>query len=71
MLVNYPERSPHVTQFGFDMLFGVCRPVQFREPVLAGEFIVRAESKTDFKAVFGQVESRDLVQARARIGGTM
>lgn len=40
-------------------------------PVRAGEFIVRAEPKTDFKAVFGRVESRDLVQARARIGGTI
>ena len=40
-------------------------------PVRAGEFTVRAEPKTDFKAVFGRVESRDLVQARARIGGTI
>ena len=40
-------------------------------PVQAGEFTVRIEAKTDFKAVFGRVESRDLVQARARIGGTI
>ena len=40
-------------------------------PAISGEFIVRAEPKTDFKAVFGRVESRDLVQARARIGGTI
>jgi RND family efflux transporter MFP subunit len=40
-------------------------------PASAGEFTVRAEPKTDFKAVFGRVESRDLVQARARIGGTI
>lgn len=40
-------------------------------PANAGEFTVRAEPKTDFKAVFGRVESRDLVQSRARIGGTI
>jgi RND family efflux transporter MFP subunit len=38
---------------------------------LAGEYIVHAAPKTDFKAVFGRVESRDMVQARARIGGTI
>ncbi len=38
-------------------------------PASAGEFAVSAEPKTDYKAVFGRVESRDLVQARARIGG--
>jgi RND family efflux transporter MFP subunit len=40
-------------------------------PVQAGEFTVQAEARTDFKAVFGRVESRDMVQARARIGGTI
>lgn len=39
--------------------------------VQAGEFVVRAEARTDLKAVFGQVESRDLAVARARIGGTV
>jgi RND family efflux transporter MFP subunit len=52
-------------------LFGVISLMSFVAPALAGEFIVRAEPKTDFKAVFGRVESRDLVQARARIGGTI
>ncbi len=53
------------------VLFGVISLMSFVAPALAGEFIVRAEPKTDFKAVFGRVESRDLVQARARIGGTI
>lgn len=48
---------------------GVLAP----EPAMvqAGEFTVQAEARTDFKAVFGRVESRDMVQARARIGGTI
>ncbi len=52
-------------------LFGVVAVISFMTPVLAGEFPVQVEVKTDFKAVFGRVESRDLVQARARIGGTI
>jgi RND family efflux transporter MFP subunit len=55
--------------------FGVIGAIVFQVPgvvpAIAGEFIVRAEPRTDFKAVFGRVESRDLVQARARIGGTI
>lgn len=38
---------------------------------LAGEFGVSAEPKLEMKAVFGRVESRDTVEARARIGGTI
>jgi RND family efflux transporter MFP subunit len=52
-------------------LFGVIALIHFVTPVLAGEFTVQVEARTDFKAVFGRVESRDLVQARARIGGTI
>jgi RND family efflux transporter MFP subunit len=52
-------------------LFGVITLMSLVAPALAGEFVVMAEPKTDFKAVFGRVESRDLVQARARIGGTI
>lgn len=57
------------------MALGVIGAIVFQAPgavpANAGEFIVRAESKIDFKAVFARVESRDLVQARARIGGTI
>ena len=40
-------------------------------PSRAGEYTVHPVVKTDLKAVFGQVESRDIVQARARLGGTI
>ncbi|MEO6608655.1 MAG: efflux RND transporter periplasmic adaptor subunit [Aestuariivirga sp.] len=40
-------------------------------PVWAGDYTVHSISKTDLKAVFGRVESRDIVQARARLGGTI
>jgi RND family efflux transporter MFP subunit len=40
-------------------------------PAAAGEVAVRAIERPDLKAVFGQVESRDVVPARARIGGTI
>jgi RND family efflux transporter MFP subunit len=38
---------------------------------LATEFTVRPQDKTELKAVFGRVESRDTALARARIGGTI
>lgn len=37
----------------------------------AAEYMVKAVERPDLKAVFGQVESRDLVPARARLGGTI
>lgn len=37
----------------------------------AAEIIVHRVEKTDMKAVFGRVESRDTVPARARLGGTI
>lgn len=37
----------------------------------AGEFVVRAGTIPEMKAVFGQVESRIVVPARARIGGAV
>ncbi len=37
----------------------------------AGEFTVSATSVEEMKAVFGQVESRHVLPARARIGGTI
>lgn len=37
----------------------------------AGEASVRVTQRPDLKAVFGQVESRDVVPARARLGGTI
>lgn len=40
-------------------------------PAAAAEFVVKAITTTEMKAVFGQVESRTVVPARARIGGTI
>lgn len=37
----------------------------------AGEFVVQRATVPDMKAVFGQVQSRDTVPARARIGGVL
>ncbi len=41
------------------------------QPALAAEFIVEPVTVPVMKSVFGQVQSRDLVPARARIGGTV
>jgi RND family efflux transporter MFP subunit len=40
-------------------------------PVIAADFTVKAVERTEFKAVFGRVEARDVVPARARLGGTI
>lgn len=37
----------------------------------AGEFLVKTQNIQDIKAMFGQVESRDIAPARTRIGGTI
>ncbi|MCI4679329.1 efflux RND transporter periplasmic adaptor subunit [Rhodoblastus acidophilus] len=37
----------------------------------AGEFVVKKRNVPDMKAMFGQVESRDIVPARTRIGGVL
>ena len=41
------------------------------QPAAAGEVVVQPATVQDMKAVFGQVQSRDTVSARARIGGTL
>jgi RND family efflux transporter MFP subunit len=40
-------------------------------PATAAEVPVRVEERTELKAVFGQVQSRTVTLARARIGGTV
>ena len=71
MLVNYPERFAHATQLGSDIIWRSRRDQFYDDQFLLANSSFRLKSKTDFKAVFGRVESRDLVQARARIGGTI
>ncbi len=46
-------------------------PVVGVAPARAAEFVVRAITIPEMKAVFGQVESRIVVPARARIGGSV
>lgn len=41
------------------------------QAVFAADFVVRAVTVAEMKAVFGEVESRTVVPARARIGGTV
>jgi len=41
------------------------------QAAFAAEFVVRATTIPEMKAVFGEVESRTVVPARARIGGTV
>ncbi len=40
-------------------------------PAFASEIVAHAETVVETKAVFGQVETRNIVPARARIGGTI
>ncbi|MFN3549707.1 MAG: efflux RND transporter periplasmic adaptor subunit [Mesorhizobium sp.] len=40
-------------------------------PAVAGSLTVESTAITEYKAVYGRVEARDLVPARARIGGTV
>ncbi len=40
-------------------------------PASAAEIVAQAETVVETKAVFGQVETRNIVPARARIGGTI
>jgi RND family efflux transporter MFP subunit len=40
-------------------------------PAIAAEAVAKSETVVETKAVFGQVESRNIVPARARIGGTI
>lgn len=40
-------------------------------PAVAADFVVRPIAIPDMKAVFGQVESRRIIPARARIGGSI
>jgi RND family efflux transporter MFP subunit len=50
--------------FAVTPVFGVAQ-------ARAGEFVVKATTIPEMKAVFGQVESRIVVPARARIGGSV
>ena len=55
--------------FGISIAFAGLLSLEM--PSSAGDFVVHPMAKTDLKAVFGRVESREIVQARARLGGTI
>lgn len=57
--------------YSFAMACAVMLGWAVQTAASAGEYLVKPSERTDYKAVFGQVESRDLVVARARIGGTI
>lgn len=50
-------------------LFILC--LAFAGPAGAGTITVSPETVTEWKSVYGQIETRDRVPARARIGGTV
>jgi RND family efflux transporter MFP subunit len=52
-------------------LLGTVALTALAPAVMAGEVAVTVSERPDLKAVFGQVQSRDVVPARARIGGTV
>jgi RND family efflux transporter MFP subunit len=49
----------------------LCVALLLISPASAGEFVVSEEKVPNMKAIFGQAESRDVVPARTRIGGTI
>ena len=53
------------------MALAMMAAVGLAGPVSAAEYTVTAVERQDLKAVFGRVESSDIVAARARLGGTI
>jgi RND family efflux transporter MFP subunit len=51
--------------------FGILSLFALIQQGFAGEVKITPRPMPDYKSVFGQVESRDVVPARARIGGTI
>jgi RND family efflux transporter MFP subunit len=52
-------------------VLGLAALVSLAAPAGAAEMVVQPVEKIERKAVYGRVESRDTVMARARIGGTV
>ncbi len=62
--------------FWFKPTFSLALPVVVAlclglTPARAGEYVVKSINVPDMKAVFGQVESAQVIAARARIGGSI
>ena len=56
-----------VTARGFIVLLALSPA----SPVLAGEFLIQPIHIVETKAVYGRIETRDVIPARSRIGGTL
>ncbi|MGA7267872.1 MAG: biotin/lipoyl-binding protein, partial [Aestuariivirga sp.] len=52
-------------------VLGLAALMSLAAPAGAAEMVVQPVEKIERKAVYGRVESRDTVMARARIGGTV
>ena len=55
-----------MTRFAFSLLLGLLVPV-----LPLAQQVIEPEPITEWKAVFARVEPRDIIPARARIGGTL
>ncbi len=59
------------SRFSSRLAAALCLASTLPGPALAGEFAVAAQTVPNMKAIFGQAESRDVIPARTRIGGTV
>ncbi|MFZ7092557.1 efflux RND transporter periplasmic adaptor subunit [Primorskyibacter sp. 2E233] len=57
--------------FGLTLVFLISGTALFSPPAFAETLTVTAQSITEWKPVYAEVETRDRVPARARIGGTI
>ncbi|WP_157879320.1 efflux RND transporter periplasmic adaptor subunit [Pararhodospirillum photometricum] len=72
-------RSPHQPPLGWGLDWGLSLGLTLSLVLLpagahaddTASFVVRQETVADWKAVFATVETTDMLQARARIGGTV
>jgi RND family efflux transporter MFP subunit len=68
---QHPRRSSALGAFVRNATLALLLALAAGERAGAGEFLVQPQTIQNIKAMFGQVESRDIVAARARIGGTI
>jgi RND family efflux transporter MFP subunit len=66
-----PRRPPSPQGGGKASVAAALISLLAASPTFAAEIVAKSETLVETKAVFGQVESRNVVAARARIGGTI
>ncbi len=64
-------RAVSAIAFALTLAASAVASLSLSLPAAASEFVVKTVTIDEMKAVFGQVESRDTVPARARISGTV